>query len=45
LNKVEVIIGGAPVNETYGRDIGAHGYAHDARGGGKLVAGLLAARV
>ncbi|MHB8907645.1 MAG: cobalamin-dependent protein [Syntrophales bacterium] len=34
---VKVIVGGAPVNEKYARDIGADGYAHDAGGGVKLV--------
>jgi 5-methyltetrahydrofolate--homocysteine methyltransferase len=39
---VRVIVGGAPVNEKYARDIGADGYAHDAGGGVKLVERLLA---
>jgi 5-methyltetrahydrofolate--homocysteine methyltransferase len=39
---VKVIVGGAPVNEKYARDIGADGYAHDAGGGVKLVGKLLA---
>ncbi|MBM4315131.1 MAG: cobalamin-binding protein [Deltaproteobacteria bacterium] len=38
---VKVIVGGAPVNEKYARDIGADGYAHDAGGGVKLVESLL----
>ena len=38
---VKVIVGGAPVNEKYARDIGADGYAHDAGGGVKLVGTLL----
>ncbi len=38
---VKVIVGGAPVNEKYARDIGADGYAHDAGGGVKLVGKLL----
>jgi methanogenic corrinoid protein MtbC1 len=29
-DKVKVIVGGAPVNETYTRQIGADGYAADA---------------
>ena len=29
-NKVKVMVGGAPVNETYARQIGAGGYAADA---------------
>ena len=29
-DKVEVMVGGAPVNETYARQIGADGYAADA---------------
>ena len=41
-DKVKVIVGGAPVNEKYARDIGADGYAHDAGGGVKLVGTLLA---
>lgn len=39
---VKVMVGGAPVNEKYARDIGADGYAHDAGGGVKLVEKLLA---
>ena len=39
---VKVVVGGAPVNEKYARDIGADGYAHDAGGGVKLVGKLLA---
>ena len=38
---VMVVVGGAPVNEKYARDIGADGYAHDAGGGVKLVEQLL----
>ena len=38
---MKVIVGGAPVNEKYARDIGADGYAHDAGGGVKLVGRLL----
>jgi methanogenic corrinoid protein MtbC1 len=38
---VKVIVGGAPVNEKYARDIGADGYAHDAGGGVTLVERLL----
>ncbi len=38
---VKVMVGGAPVNEKYARDIGADGYAHDAGGGVKLVEKLL----
>ena len=38
---LKVIVGGAPVNEKYARDIGADGYAHDAGGGVKLVGRLL----
>ena len=38
---VKVIVGGAPVNEKYARDIGADGYAHDAGGGVKLAERLL----
>ncbi|MGB9439955.1 MAG: cobalamin-binding protein [Desulfobacterales bacterium] len=29
-DKVKVMVGGAPVNETYARQIGADGYAADA---------------
>ena len=29
-DKVKVMVGGAPVNETYARQIGADGYAVDA---------------
>ena len=29
-DKVKVMVGGAPVNETYARQIGADGYAEDA---------------
>ena len=39
---MKVIVGGAPVNEKYARDIGADGYAHDAGGGVKLAERLLA---
>ena len=39
---VKVMVGGAPVNEKYARDIGADGYAHDAGGGVNLVGKLLA---
>ncbi|MBE0558623.1 MAG: corrinoid protein, partial [Proteobacteria bacterium] len=39
---LKVIVGGAPVNEKYARDIGADGYAHDAGGGVNLVGKLLA---
>jgi 5-methyltetrahydrofolate--homocysteine methyltransferase len=38
---LKVMVGGAPVNEKYARDIGADGYAHDAGGGVKLVERLL----
>jgi hypothetical protein len=38
---VKVMVGGAPVNEKYARDIGADGDAHDAGGGVKLVERLL----
>jgi 5-methyltetrahydrofolate--homocysteine methyltransferase len=41
---VKVIVGGAPVNEKFARDIGADGYAHDAGQGVKLVGKLLADR-
>jgi methanogenic corrinoid protein MtbC1 len=39
---LKVMVGGAPVNEKYARDIGADGYAHDAGGGVKLAGRLLA---
>ena len=29
IDKVKVMVGGAPVNETYARQIGADGYAAD----------------
>ena len=29
-NEVQVMVGGAPVNDKYARDIGADGYASDA---------------
>jgi methylmalonyl-CoA mutase cobalamin-binding domain/chain len=41
---VMVIVGGAPVNEKYARDIYADGYAHDAGGGVTLVGKLLSER-
>jgi 5-methyltetrahydrofolate--homocysteine methyltransferase len=39
---LKVMVGGAPVNEKYARDIGADGYAHDAGGGVKLAGKLQA---
>lgn len=38
---MKVIVGGAPVNEKYAREIGADGDAHDAGGGVKPVEGFL----
>lgn len=40
-DKVKVIIGGAPVTETYARDIGADGYASDASRAVKVTKSLL----
>ncbi|MBT8369042.1 MAG: corrinoid protein [Deltaproteobacteria bacterium] len=40
-DKVKVIVGGAPVNETYARQIGADGYAADAGASVDLVKKLL----
>jgi len=42
--KVKVVVGGAPVNDKYARDIGADGYAADAGDAVLLVKGLLANR-
>lgn len=41
-DKVKVIIGGAPVTQTYADEIGADGYAPDAASAVDLVAGLVA---
>ena len=38
---VKVMVGGAPVNEIYARQIGADGYAKDAAGAVKLLGKLL----
>ncbi len=40
-DKVKVIIGGAPVTQTYADEIGADGYAPDAASAVDLVAGLV----
>ncbi len=44
LPKVYVIVGGASVNESFARSIGAHGYAPDAVSAVRLVESLLAGR-
>ncbi len=41
-NKVKVIIGGAPVTQSFCDEIGADGYSDDANGAVKLVDSLLA---
>ena len=40
-NTVKVIIGGAPLSETFAKEIGADGYASDAFSGAELVQNLL----
>ncbi len=40
-NKIKIIIGGAPVTESYAREIGADGYAPDAASAVDLVKSLL----
>ncbi len=42
-NKVKVIIGGAPVTESYANQIGADGYSPDASGAARLAIGLMKA--
>jgi 5-methyltetrahydrofolate--homocysteine methyltransferase len=39
--KVKVIVGGAPVNEKFARDIGADGYAPDGAEAANLVKKLM----
>jgi 5-methyltetrahydrofolate--homocysteine methyltransferase len=41
-DKVKIMVGGAPVNAKFARDIGADGYAADASDAVSLVQGLLA---
>jgi corrinoid protein of di/trimethylamine methyltransferase len=41
-DKVKIVVGGAPVNAKFARDIGADGYAADASDAVSLVQGLLA---
>ena len=38
-NKIKVMIGGAPTTPRFAQDIGADGYAHEARGGVELAWG------
>ncbi len=42
-DKVKVIIGGAPVTESYTNQIGADGYSPDASGAARLAIGLMKA--
>jgi len=42
-DQVKVIIGGAPVTETYANEIGADGYGPDAASGAELARELVAA--
>jgi 5-methyltetrahydrofolate--homocysteine methyltransferase len=42
-DKIKVIVGGAPVTETYAREIGADGYAPDASRAAALARSLIAA--
>jgi 5-methyltetrahydrofolate--homocysteine methyltransferase len=42
-DQVKVIIGGAPVTETYANEIGADGYGPDAASGAELARDLVAA--
>ena len=43
LDGVKVMVGGAPVTQSYADEIGAHGYAPDAASGVDLAKGLLGA--
>ena len=43
-DRVKVIVGGAPVNQTFAQKIGADGYAHDAGEAVALVKDILARR-
>lgn len=40
-NKVKVIVGGAPITDTYAKEIGADGYASDASRAANLVRNLM----
>jgi len=40
-DKVKIMVGGAPVNETYSKQIGADGYAMDAGGSVEVARKLL----
>jgi 5-methyltetrahydrofolate--homocysteine methyltransferase len=42
-DQVKVLIGGAPVTETYANEIGADGYGPDAATGAELARSLVAA--
>ena len=42
-DKVRIVVGGAPITKTYADEIGADGYAEDASGAVRMVAGVLAA--
>jgi 5-methyltetrahydrofolate--homocysteine methyltransferase len=41
-DKVKILVGGAPVNQSYADEIGADGYAPDAGSASKLAKSLLA---
>ena len=42
-DKVRIVVGGAPITKSYADEIGADGYAEDASGAVRMVAGVLAA--